>query len=201
VINSLKISNLEVRDEEDEEIKQYTHGKDVQLVVVPKEEHLRKIENGLFALADAHILPWLRESFPGHYIKKDGTHKDARFWNDFGVWAPAKYQEYDEGLYAHLHALWSAWYCRMMLITHNVEASAENFRKRLDMFEPQAPKESDSELKRRLRIRRFEVIKSMQGTPEFRYLEELFDDTDGKAFRHAKLDKLAEVLTGFYGSD
>ena len=41
----------------------------------------------------------------------------------------------------------------------------------------------------------------MQGTPEFRYLEELFDDTDGKAFRHAKLDKLAEVLTGFYGSD
>ena len=50
VINSLRCARLEVRDEEDEEIKQYTHEKDIIEIVVEKENHMIEMEGKLFQL-------------------------------------------------------------------------------------------------------------------------------------------------------
>lgn len=60
IITSLRVSNLEVRDDEDEEIRQYTFDKDIQELVIPKDEHVRLIENGLLKIADKHIMPFLK---------------------------------------------------------------------------------------------------------------------------------------------
>jgi ERCC4-related helicase len=41
---------FEVRDEEDEEIKKYTHDKDIVEIVVEKENHITEMENKIYKL-------------------------------------------------------------------------------------------------------------------------------------------------------
>jgi ATP-dependent DNA helicase MPH1 len=40
IVNTLRVSNLEVRDDEDEEVKKYTHEKNIVEVIVDKENSL-----------------------------------------------------------------------------------------------------------------------------------------------------------------
>ncbi|CDW71642.1 helicase c-terminal domain-containing protein [Stylonychia lemnae] len=44
VVNSLRCAMLEVRDEEDDEIKQYTHDKDIVEIIVEKENQIQELE-------------------------------------------------------------------------------------------------------------------------------------------------------------
>ena len=60
VITSLRCSNLEVRDEEDEEIRKYTYEKDIQELVIPKDNHIKVIEDHLNNLAETQLLPYMK---------------------------------------------------------------------------------------------------------------------------------------------
>jgi ATP-dependent DNA helicase MPH1 len=50
IVASLRVSMFEVRDEEDDEIKQYTHDKNIVEIVVEKENHISEMENKIFRL-------------------------------------------------------------------------------------------------------------------------------------------------------
>ena len=50
IISNLRSSKLEVRDEEDDEIKQYTHDKDIVEIIVDKENHIQEMENKVYKL-------------------------------------------------------------------------------------------------------------------------------------------------------
>lgn len=43
IVNSLRVSNLEVRDEDDEEVREYTHEKHVQEVIISMNNNVREI--------------------------------------------------------------------------------------------------------------------------------------------------------------
>ncbi len=59
VITALRCSNLEVRDEEDEEIKKYTFDKDITELVIPKDNQVQQIEITLNKIMDS-LLPFLK---------------------------------------------------------------------------------------------------------------------------------------------
>lgn len=48
IVSSLRVAMFEVRDEEDEEIKQYTHEKNITEIIVEKENHIIEMENKIF---------------------------------------------------------------------------------------------------------------------------------------------------------
>ncbi len=50
IVASLRVAMFEVRDEEDDEIKQYTHDKNIVEIVVEKENHISEMENKIFRL-------------------------------------------------------------------------------------------------------------------------------------------------------
>ena len=50
VITSLRCSMLEVRDEDDDEIKKYTHEKDIVEILVDKENYMSELENKMLKL-------------------------------------------------------------------------------------------------------------------------------------------------------
>lgn len=40
LVDNLRVSNFEVRDDQDEEIKKYTYDKDIQEIIVSKDGHI-----------------------------------------------------------------------------------------------------------------------------------------------------------------
>ncbi len=50
IVQSLRVSMFEVRDEEDEEIKQYTHDKNIMEIIVEKENHVNEMENKIYKI-------------------------------------------------------------------------------------------------------------------------------------------------------
>lgn len=50
IVQSLRVAMFEVRDEEDEEIKQYTHDKNIVEIIVEKENHICEMENKIFRI-------------------------------------------------------------------------------------------------------------------------------------------------------
>jgi ERCC4-related helicase len=50
IVASLRVAMFEVRDEEDDEIKQYTHDKNILEIVVEKENHINEMENKIYRL-------------------------------------------------------------------------------------------------------------------------------------------------------
>lgn len=61
IVESLRVSKFEVRDEDDEEVKRYTHDKNIETVIVDKENCGTVMEGHLFKLMD-HALSFLRSS-------------------------------------------------------------------------------------------------------------------------------------------
>jgi ERCC4-related helicase len=50
VVTSLRCSMFEVRDEEDAEIKQYTHDKNIVEILIDRENHITELEQKLYQL-------------------------------------------------------------------------------------------------------------------------------------------------------
>lgn len=50
IVSALRVSMFEVRDDEDEEIKQYTFDKNIVEIVVEKEDHITEMENKLYKI-------------------------------------------------------------------------------------------------------------------------------------------------------
>jgi ERCC4-related helicase len=48
IVSALRVSMFEVRDDEDEEIKQYTFDKNIVEIVVEKEDHITEMENKMY---------------------------------------------------------------------------------------------------------------------------------------------------------
>lgn len=60
VVNNLRCSMLEVRDDQDEEIKKYTYDKDITSLIIPKGNHHRELERALCLLIDT-VTPFLKQ--------------------------------------------------------------------------------------------------------------------------------------------
>ena len=60
IINSLRVSNLEVRDEDDEEVNQYTHDKDVQEVIIPMNDNVKEVSELLLQIAERYLMPYFQ---------------------------------------------------------------------------------------------------------------------------------------------
>ena len=50
IVSALRVTMFEVRDEEDDEIKQYTHDKNILEIVVEKENHICEMENKIYKI-------------------------------------------------------------------------------------------------------------------------------------------------------
>jgi ERCC4-related helicase len=50
IVGSLRVSMFEVRDEEDEEIRKYTHDKNIVEIIVEKENHILQMENKIYKI-------------------------------------------------------------------------------------------------------------------------------------------------------
>jgi len=50
IVGSLRVAMFEVRDEEDDEIKQYTHDKNILEIIVEKENHINEMENKIYRI-------------------------------------------------------------------------------------------------------------------------------------------------------
>ena len=50
IVASLRVAMFEVRDEEDDEIKQYTHDKNILEIVVEKENYISELENKMYRI-------------------------------------------------------------------------------------------------------------------------------------------------------
>lgn len=61
IVESLRVSRFEVRDEEDEEVKKYTHDKDIVEIIVDKENSSQLMEAHIFKLME-HALAFLKSS-------------------------------------------------------------------------------------------------------------------------------------------
>ena len=61
IVNSLRVSNFEVRDEEDLEVKKYTHDKNIQEVFVEKENNVNCMEDHLFKMME-RVLEFLKKA-------------------------------------------------------------------------------------------------------------------------------------------
>lgn len=59
IVDSLRVVKLEVRDEEDEEVKKYTFDKNIVEVIVEKEDGLQQMENYIGQLME-HCLSFLK---------------------------------------------------------------------------------------------------------------------------------------------
>ena len=61
IISSLRAARVEVRDEEDDEIREYTHGKNVKIIVIEKESFIRDLERILQKMTNGVALPLTRD--------------------------------------------------------------------------------------------------------------------------------------------
>ena len=61
IVNSLRVSNFEVRDEEDLEVKKYTHDKNIVEVYVEKENNISMMEDYLHAMME-RVLEFLKKA-------------------------------------------------------------------------------------------------------------------------------------------
>ena len=61
IVNSLRVSNFEVRDEEDEEVKKYTHDKNIVEVFVEKENNVTCMEDHIYKMMD-RVLEFLKKA-------------------------------------------------------------------------------------------------------------------------------------------
>ena len=52
IVDSLRASKLEVRDEEDEEVKRYTHDKNIVEIIVDKENSIQVMETHIHKMMD-----------------------------------------------------------------------------------------------------------------------------------------------------
>ncbi len=50
IVSSLRVAMFEVRDEEDDEIKQYTHDKNILEIIVEKENYISELENKMYRI-------------------------------------------------------------------------------------------------------------------------------------------------------
>lgn len=50
IVSALRVTMFEVRDEEDDEIKQYTHDKNILEIIVEKENHIIEMENKIYKI-------------------------------------------------------------------------------------------------------------------------------------------------------
>ena len=50
IVSSLRVAMFEVRDEEDDEIKKYTHDKNIMEIIIEKENHISEIEAKIYKL-------------------------------------------------------------------------------------------------------------------------------------------------------
>ena len=50
IVGSLRVAMFEVRDEEDEEIKKYTHDKNIIEIIIEKENHIIEMENKMYKI-------------------------------------------------------------------------------------------------------------------------------------------------------
>ena len=60
IVSNLRVAMFEVRDEEDAEIKQYTHDKNILEIIVEKENYVIEMENRLYKLM-SHALAFLKQ--------------------------------------------------------------------------------------------------------------------------------------------
>ena len=60
-MNSLRVSNFEVRDEDDLEVKKYTHDKNIEEIIVDKENSMHVFEDHLNAMM-SRVLDFLKKA-------------------------------------------------------------------------------------------------------------------------------------------
>ena len=145
IINNLRVSNLEVLDDSDAEVKKYTHHKEITQLLVPMEDHIRIIDEALLEFADEHHLPVFKQE-----ISSMEADKEARDYEDLAIWGIGRDPQSGEDHLsldgkAHRYIFWTIWYCRHMLIRHNVGACEENFEKRVNKKTAFRPKPDDDE--------------------------------------------------------
>ena len=61
IVNSLRVSNFEVRDEDDSEVKKYTHDKNIVEILVDKENSMHLMEDHMHAMME-RVLEFLKKA-------------------------------------------------------------------------------------------------------------------------------------------
>jgi ERCC4-related helicase len=127
IVGSLRVSMFEVRDEEDDEIKKYTHDKDIVEIVVEKENHITEMENKIYklmglAMAFLKQVKLVPHSMQPKYLNKMNLlQMQDTFKGQMSNYA----SNMISCVYERISCLLSLSHAKKLLLTHGIESFSD----------------------------------------------------------------------------
>jgi ERCC4-related helicase len=127
IVSSLRVAMFEVRDEEDDEIRQYTHDKNIVEIVVEKENHICEMENKIYKimalalmfLKQVKIVPHAMQ--PKFLNKMNVLQMQDTFRSQMSNYAPSMIS----CVFERISCLLSLCHAKKLLLTHGVESFSD----------------------------------------------------------------------------
>ena len=177
IVASLRVAMFEVRDEEDAEIKKYTHDKDIVEIVVEKENYIFEMENKIYkimglALAFLKQVKLVPHSMQPKYLNKMNVlQMQEQFKGMMSNYAPSMIS----CVYERISCLLSLSHAKKLLLTHGVESFSDYMSNFFDLTKKEK--------------KNLSFLRDMKGTEEFKDIAAYIEDTRS-TMKHPKLKKL-----------
>ena len=185
VANNLRASRLEVRDENDAEIKQYTHDKDIVEIIVEKENHLIEMEAKLFkmmglALAFLKQIQIVSQTLQPKFISKMTIlNLQDEFRGKMQNYAPSMIG----CIYERISFLLSICHAKSLLAIHGTESFSDYIGNLFDVTKKDK--------------KNINFLKQIKETEEYKDMMNYIEETKATK-NHPKLKKLSEILDLFF---
>ena len=185
IVSSLRVAMFEVRDEEDDEIKKYTHDKNITEIVVDKENYITEMENKMYrimalALAFLKQVKIVPHSMQPKYLNKMNVlQMQESFKGQMANYAPSIIS----CVYERISCLLSLSHGKKLLLTHGVESFSDYILNYFDVTKKDKKNVS--------------FLRDLKGSEEYKDMHQYIEDTKA-TMKHPKLKKLSEILHHFF---